>query len=231
MRIEFDEDKHEYTVNGVKVPSVSEILAPLSADRYSQVNPWVLQAAAERGRAVHEAAQLMDYGFDPDEDFSVNGYLIAYQDFLSSTNVEWIYAEKIVGADRYLQDGTHSVLYAGTLDRYGYINGQAAIVDIKTYSSLSTDALLQASCQTALYREALLENIPEDEAPDDYFVKRYVLHLKKDGSWRLVDLDKFDSDHGFPGASVAMDLMNLWWTLYNAKQAKKKGKKNVDSGK
>ena len=225
MRIEFDEDKHEYSVNGVKVPSVSEILAPLSADRYGQVNPWVLQAAAERGRAVHEATQLMDYGFDPDEDFSVNGYLIAYQDFLSSTNVEWIYAEKIVCAYRFQSPGSNAednVTYAGTLDRYGKINGQDAIVDIKTYASLTTDALLQASCQTALYRAALLDNISDRILPH---IKRYVLHLKKDGSWRLVDLEQFDRDHGFSGTSLAFDLVNIWWTLYNAKQAKKRGKK------
>ena len=96
MKIDFDEEKHEYSVDGVRVPSVSEILAPLSADRYADLNPWMLKAAAARGTAVHEACELIDYGVEPEEDPETDGYLVAYQSFLLDHEVEWKMIEGIV---------------------------------------------------------------------------------------------------------------------------------------
>ena len=221
MKIDFDPEKHEYSVGGVKVPSVSEILAPLSADRYDGLSPWMLKAAAERGTAVHEATEMMDYGIEPETDPEIEPYLLAYQTFLLEHDVEWEMIEKIVYYKRIPQD--EIPLFAGTVDRFGKVDGKYAVVDIKTYASLSTDAMMNASCQTALYRDAV-----EDMQPGgwswDYTTERYILHLKKDGSYRLVNLNRFDYERGFESGSVAWWCWNIHNELTEARKNRKRGK-------
>ncbi len=235
MRIDFNEDKHEYSVGGVVIPSVSEILAPLSADRYSQIDKFVLKNAAERGTAVHAATRAIDYGFAPEEDFSISAYLKAYYMFLREVKPEWEMIEQIVWYCRYLGD---TPLYAGTVDRYGKIDGKPCVVDIKTYASLSTDAFIGASCQTILYRDAIeamkdMDGTPEmvksvwrenDEWMDkEDVIRRYVLHLKSDGNYRFASLDNFDKEREFRSGSVAWSLVNLKYDIQSA--YRKKGKK------
>lgn len=231
MIIDFNEEKHEYSVGGEKVPSVSEILAPLSADRYSQIDKFVLKNAAERGTAVHAATRAIDYGFAPEEDFSISAYLKAYYMFLREVKPEWEMVEQIVWYSRYLGD---TPLYAGTVDRYGMIDGKPCVVDIKTYASLTTDAYISASCQTALYRDAIESNQLADGTPEmvkgldaysgeDGIIKRYVLHLKSDGNYRLASLDNVDKEREFRSGPVAWALVNLYYDKQKA--YRKKGKK------
>ena len=226
MKIDFNEEKHEYTVGGVHIPSVSEILAPLNAERYGKINPAVVQQAAERGRAIHGITEQIDYGLEPDEDEveMVEGYIDAYYQFLFDHEVEWSMVERIVACYRGVEG--EPPLYCGTVDRFGIVDGKAAVVDIKTYASMSTESQMTASCQTALYRDALLNGKPGDSfhASQDDSIKRYILHLKKDGKYRLIDLDNFDEKRGWNGPSVAGELLHLYYEK-QAALAGKKGKK------
>lgn len=206
MNIRFNEEKHEYTWDGEKVPSVSEILSPLSADRYGLINGMVLADAARRGRAVHALTEAIDYGVsvDGDEDaIEFEAYVEAYCSFLIEHDVTWVLSEEIV---TYTKAEAERPVYAGTLDRYGLIDGERAIVDIKTYASLDADAQMQASCQTQLYKDALISNGFEAHG-----AKRYVLHLKKDGKYRLASLDDFDKKRGWDSGAVAGELARLWY--------------------
>lgn len=222
MKIDFDPEKHEYSVGGVKIPSVSEILAPLSADRYDGLNPWMIKAAAAKGTAVHEATEMIDYGIEPEEDPELEPYLLAYQTFLCEHDVEWRMIERIVNYNRGI-DGELPI-YAGTVDRYGMLDGELAVVDIKTYASMSTDAMLNASCQTVLYRDAIEHH--EVFSPNDPpIIRRYILHLRKDGSYRLIDLVKFDREREFDSGSVAWQLCIVNQQLGNARKNRKRGKK------
>ena len=216
-KIDFDAEKHEYFVDGAKVPSVSEILAPLSAERYAGLNPAMLRAAAARGTAVHEACEMIDYGAEPEVEPDIVGYVNAYYDFLQTYRPSWEMIERIVCGCKGLRSETGDAIFCGTLDRFGKINGRAAVVDIKTYASLTTDSLIVASCQTSMYKAAIWETATMT-------ADRYVLHLKKDGNWRLVDLKKFDIERGFDSAAVANELIHLWWELYNARKTKGKKK-------
>ena len=209
MKIDFDEEKHEYTFNGVRVPSVSEILAPLSAERYGELNKAMLEQAAARGTAIHEACELIDYGVEPEENPEIDGYLAAYTMFLMEHEVEWEIIEGIVGFCRIPNE---TPLYAGTVDRFGMVNGVPTVVDIKTYSSLSSQAQLSASCQTALYRDAI-DDMQEGGWQRDKKTRRKILHLRKDGTYRLVDLDNWDNAHGFNSGDTAW----LLWTIWNNK--------------
>lgn len=221
MKIDFDEEKHEYSVNGVRIPSVSEILSPLSAERYGELNPWMLKAAAAKGTAVHESCELIDYGVEPDEDPEIDGYLLAYQTFLLEHDVEWEMIERLVGFYRGLpfdDEFGELPLYAGTLDRFGMVDGEPTVVDIKTYASMSTDAQLSASCQTALYKDAI-------ESKGAFVMKRAILHLRKDGTYRLVDLNEWDNKHGFNSRDTAWMLWNVWNNKDKARKTVKRGKK------
>lgn len=220
MKIDFNAEKHEYSVGGVKIPSVSEILAPLSADRYADLNPWMLKAAAEKGRAVHEATQLMDYGFTPEDDAELNPYLLAYQTFLCEHEVEWSMIEQIVWWARYADE---LPLYCGTVDRCGKVDGVQYVVDFKTYASMSTDALLYASCQTQLYADAIIEGIIDIMPVVE--LRRAVLHLRKDGSYRFIDLAEFDKKSGFDSKNVAWRCYLMHHDLTEARKNRKRGKK------
>ena len=213
MRIDFDEEKHEYSVDGVRVPSVSEILAPLSAERYGELNKSVLEQAAHRGTAVHEGTQLIDFGIAPDYDSEIDGYLVAYQMFLLQHEVEWGFIEGTLG---YIRAEEEIPLYAGTIDRFGLVDGMPTVVDIKTYSSMSSQAQLQASCQTALYADAL-------ESNGFFVMNRAVLHLRKDGTYRLINLGKWDTEHGFNSRDTAWMLWNIWNNKDKALKTVRKG--------
>ena len=51
----FEEERHLYYLNGLEVPSVTTLRKPLSSDFYSTVDPEVLNKAAKRGTAIHNA--------------------------------------------------------------------------------------------------------------------------------------------------------------------------------
>lgn len=211
FKIDFDEEKHEYTIDGEKIPSVSEIIAPLTAERYSELNPYMVRAAAEKGKAIHEACEAIDYGLDLPELYpEAEGYIRAYMDFLRDYFPKWEMVEGIVA---YQKDGR--TLYAGTVDRYGYIDGNKSIVDIKTYSSLTAESMMTASLQTELYRLAI-DSMAR--------MKRYILHLKKDGNYRLVDLDKFDEERCLHSYDFALTLHRLYDEKRAVLSARKKKK-------
>lgn len=235
MKIDFNEEKHEYSVNGVKVPSVSEILSPLNADRYGDINPAVLRAAAEKGTAVHEMCEAIDYGIFTSEmedemPPELDGYVNAYFQFLFDHDVYWEMVERIVACYRGVEG--EPPIYAGTIDRFGIVDGKAAVVDIKTYASMTTEAQMAASCQTALYRDAIVakptitgvsgETIDTDALKhDEEIPARFILHLKKDGKYRLIDLANFDEKRGWDSGAVARELVHL----YYQKQAALAGKR------
>ena len=55
MHIEFIESSHTYLVNGIIVPSVTQIMKGDSDNVYNGIPSHILEKAAERGTAVHKA--------------------------------------------------------------------------------------------------------------------------------------------------------------------------------
>lgn len=127
----FDEATHTYTLDGIQLPSVTEVTRFCAYD-YKSDRPWLAEAAARRGTAVHEACALIDYGEDPEETPEIAGYLKAYRRFLADYKPEWELIEHPMGN---LEIGV-----AGTMDRFGTMNpapeisyGLAPVIlDIKT---------------------------------------------------------------------------------------------------
>lgn len=193
----FDEATHTYLVDGVEVPSVTEILAPLHRS-YGKINQSVLDYAANRGRATHEALELIDYGAEPEISPEIIGYIRAYEEWSQIYRPNWVGIEQIV----YSEDEG----YAGTLDRIGTLNGtEFAVVDIKT-SQPTKEALVSVCCQTFAYAMAYTE---QKGKADKYVanIHRYGLFLKADGSFRFQDCEEYENKYGFSGAVVFCNLL------------------------
>lgn len=167
--ITFDEAAHRYTVDGVEVPSVTEVCRFLSYDQKSD-KPWLAKAAADRGTRVHAACAAIDYGIDPEETEDISGYLKAYRRFLKDYRPDWEGIEYTVG------DAVLGI--AGTIDRFGTLyDGRTCILDIKTGSQLH-DAPLRA--QLTGYQWLL---------PPHFTAKYlYALQLSKDGTYHLREV-------------------------------------------
>ena len=164
----FDEATHTYTLDGIQLPSVTEVTRFCAYD-YKSDRPWLAEAAARRGTAVHEACALIDYGEDPEETPEIAGYLKAYRRFLKDWKPEWKLIECPI-ADRNMK-------MAGTMDRFGIIHNAPAILDIKT--GQLHDAALSAQ-MTGYYQ--LLQH----ERGGVLFAELYALKLSPDGTYQLA---------------------------------------------
>lgn len=143
MTLLFAAETHTYTVDGIVRPSVTEIMAPLYD--WSRVPLDVLETARERGVAVHRALELLDRN-ELDEnsvDPRIDGYIDAYLNFVASRGaIEWI----LIECPLY-----HRTLgYAGTPDRYGYVDGMLTVLDFKTTATMMPQFSVQLSGYTSL---------------------------------------------------------------------------------
>lgn len=193
----FDQD-HRYTLDGEELPSVSELCRFLSREIYGDVAQWRLDQAADRGAAVHKATEALDKYGKVDVQDGILPYLQAYLLFRREHPSEW---QKIEYASHHPERK-----YAGTIDRYGTVDGLLSVLDIKTSYTIHRPL---CAAQLNLYRWLLERNgMP--------VARMYILHLKKDGTYQLRP---FEKDDALPDALL---------TLHNA--LKKKARKNNARG-
>lgn len=166
------DDGRAYVVAGESYPRVTTVCQ--SFDSWSGVPADVLEAARDRGDAVHYACELFDLGtLDmrslPDE---IVGHVKAWQDFRATTGFCPEVIEELVVSAAYR--------YAGRLDRIGrFARGSrnkrvttgAALLDIKT--GAPTPAW---GPQTAAYAAAY---------QGGKIRARYCVQLSDDGTWRI----------------------------------------------
>lgn len=123
--IEFDPEYHIYLVDGVIVPSVSEILKTKFND-YACVSRAVLDQASARGTALHKAIELYETTGETSDLKEFHNYLFLKKRF-GFTNISnelpVIYEEN------------GKVLFAGQLDQIIEENGELGINDFKRVSA------------------------------------------------------------------------------------------------
>lgn len=193
--IHFDEATHTYSLDGKKLPSVTEICGLLN--NWGDINPAILMQAARRGTVVHEYCELVDYGVDEDGievEPELAGYVIAYMRFLRDYRPLWEMVEQKVYSDQFG--------FAGTLDRYGTIDGKPVLLDIKTSSSVNKLQKIIWACQLSAYQLLLAKEGEE--------VKRWNLVLKKDGKYQIVDASESEKKYAFSGFSLFNTLLLIW---------------------
>lgn len=160
----FEPGSHIYRMDGIIIPSVTQILAPLSD--FSGVPADVLQAASEFGTAVHRACELHDRRVLEEKtlDPALFPYLNAWKEFCFDFDAQWAMIESAV---------YHPTLrYCGQLDRFGKLGKDKYVVDIKTTAELYPTV----GPQLAAYRMALPEDMRER-------CMRMAVQLKADGTY------------------------------------------------
>lgn len=171
--LQFDAATHRYTVGGIRLPSVTEILDPLL--ELDGIPKAVLKAAAEFGTHVHMACDFFDRGVldEPALDPHLAPYLAAWKLFLRDTGTTVVATE--------LRVHHPSQGYAGTLDKIirtpSRGRQRGLVLDIK-----SGEVPRTVGPQTAAYLAAA-----EALALDDVygFTGRAVLQLRGDATYRF----------------------------------------------
>ena len=159
-----DEEAHEYRLNGAVLPGVTNVLKHHSLIPNFPSGPY-----KTRGKAIHTATQKWDEGYDVKPGAKIAGYLESYKKVLMEYRFEWLEIE-----DRRWHP---TLLYAGTIDRYGQLIGpegipvgNKCIADIK-----SGETGDETDLQTAAY--AMLIDPVHFRSLD-----RYKIRLYEDGS-------------------------------------------------
>lgn len=164
--LHFDEARHEYRLDGRRLPSVTQLLAPLVD--YSMVPKDVLERAQQLGTAVHKMTELHDND-DLDEDSlsdELRPYLGGWKRFRVECRFEPVTVEHRMA---------HPVFgYAGTSDRTGAIKDRLAVLDIKKMFVLGPHIGPQLAAYEKLHQAEGLK-----------VVDRYALGLRPDGTYRL----------------------------------------------
>ena len=195
MSLEFYDKSHVYELDGDRIPCVSDLCRFIHKEIYKDAPLWQMEAAADRGTKVHAATEALDKTGRAEIEDSYLPYLQAYAQFRQEHEVQW---ELIEYADYHPE-----LMYAGTIDRYGMVDGYRTLADLKT-----TYRVYKPLCGASLnlYRLIL-------EARQKTVERLMIIHLKKEGTYKLVNIP-------IDGA-VAMALI----TLHNALKTRRK--KNV----
>ena len=184
--LEFNSSDHTYFLDGEQVPSVTDLLTPVTILGYnlkrSSLDAFLdnRDAAAERGTKVHQLTQRLDQGKKirrvyPD----IDPYITAYEKFLSEHKPQWKLMEHM------LCGTVRGITYAGTLDRYGEVDGYIGpcLMDIKTSATTHYETwLLQLQAYNAL--------LPPKQRAKNLL----ICWLHKKGTYQVYDLSKED-DH------------------------------------
>ena len=193
-KLEFDEAKHEYRLEGALLPSVTQVLKPLQD--FSTIPEDILERSANFGVAVHLATALWDQNdLDMDSmDVAIVPYLEAWKRFRDETKITFEAIETQVVSEKYR--------YAGTLDRIGFLNEKATVIDIKT-GVVNPTIGVQLAGYLVAWNEAHVLKV----------TRRASVSLRKDGSYRL---DFWDDKSDWATFLSLLQIHN--WQLAHSRQ-------------
>lgn len=155
--LDFDQSRHIYTIDGKRIPAVSDIMKPLTAPFMEACPPDKLEKARIRGTGVHEAIEIYHFFQIISEEYK--NYVEQFILFLHQNDLHVHWCEKR------LTNG----IYAGTVDLVlKTLKNEFLLVDIKTTYKISSYVGVQLSA----YKELLSYN-------GISVSKCYVLHLKE----------------------------------------------------
>ncbi|WP_278941172.1 hypothetical protein [Anaerotruncus colihominis] len=163
--LEFDDSTHTYRLDGLVIPSVTSVMAPLSKAKYAGISERTLDKAADKGTAIHNSIEnWIKFGIEdiPPEHI---GYFEAFRMWWDE------FTPVVVGSEIRI---FHNLMqYGGTADLIAYIAGELTLVDYK-----STYVISDMTCGVQLegYTQALKSmGVP--------IQRKRILHLKKDGRY------------------------------------------------
>lgn len=170
-KVVFDEESHIYTLEGKRLSGITGVIKKhLFPDEYKDVPEKVLQAAAERGHAVHDEVSHWVEGFPY---ASVSEETKALMQWAGMNGVEFRYSEFLV------TDGEN---YASAVDLID-INGD--IYDIKTTYTLNKEYV---RWQLSIY--AYMLELQCGHTPSHL----YAIHLKG-GECECIEVERISAEH------------------------------------
>lgn len=167
--LEFIEEEHLYLLDGVIIPSVSEILHFIFKDKYANVPKSVLNAKASYGTTIHEAIEKYENNQGlPNLDYIQKASFEQYLSLKQNYDIHVLEQEKMIH---------YKDKYAGRFDMIARIGKDTCLCDIKTTSELDKKYL---SWQLSLYEYAYGKK----------FDKLYAIWLPKKDLGRLVEIER-----------------------------------------
>jgi len=163
MTTEYNDEKHEYRIDGQIVGNVTSILQ--AAGLYD--DSFFTEESRNRGKYVHRACLYylqndLDEDTIPDE---YRGYIEAFKRFMKEADC------KVYAGLCEVPWFSEACRFGGTIDMPCVINGRESLIDIKTGIESETTGI-----QLAAY--SMLYDIPG--------VRRYGLYLKASDKYKLI---------------------------------------------
>lgn len=180
--LEFDEVTHTYSIDGIALPSVTQIISEIMPNKYANVNKRVLNEKAKFGTTGHKIIERLDVT-DIDnaknlvrmiENKSLEICIREYLRLVSKYNINPCIHEMRV---------RYGYIYAGTLDMIAGVNKEFSLIDIKFTSALDKEYL---AWQLGMYSLALKDYVQFD--------RYYCLWLPKNDLGQLVEIKPKTTD-------------------------------------
>lgn len=172
--IEFIEEGHIYLMDGVIIPSVSEVLHFIFPDKYAGIDKEILNKKAEYGSKIHEAIECIEQGKTLPELGSIQEFSISqYKRLKEKYKIEVIDQEQMIN----FKDK-----YCGRFDMIANVNGFYSLCDIKTTAALDKEYL---SWQLSYYELAFISMYGVSN-----FDKLYAIWLPKKGYGEVVEIER-----------------------------------------
>jgi len=214
--IKFYDDTHTYEYNGIRIPSVTEILRFVSRETYSNVDARALKNAAEQGTRIHNTCEELLKTGQAIVEKDIEGYIMAFRQWVKDYQPKIIETEKIV---YYSNSDDEMPLYAGRCDIIAKFQ-KTVTIDIKSSSVLQKNI---TEVQLIGYHDAIAYMaMMNDVNVFDYDADIAWLHLKSNGKYKYHVLTESEK-------RTARELWEACLTLHNL--TAKKGRKKRDGGK
>ena len=172
--IEFLKENHIYLIEGIIVPSVTQILQKIFPNKYKNINSKILEKKSIFGTIGHAIIEHLDVN-NPDivkktissiQNKELEICIREYVRLCRTFKIEPLEHEKRV---------SYKYLYAGTLDLIANVDGIESLCDIKFTAELDKEYL---SWQLGMYALALSKE----------FKKYYCVWLPKKNLGQLVEI-------------------------------------------
>lgn len=180
--LEYFDDTHTYLVDGIIVPSITQMLKYRFGNMYNFVDSEVLKAAAEKGTAVHEAIERWCKTGEESELTELRNFKFLQKQY----GFEVLDNEVTV----ILENREGEVIAAGRLDLVISLNGKVGGADIKRTSTLAKEYLAyQLNLYRIAYRQCYgveWEFLKGIHLRDD--VRKFVdIPIREDQIWNFID--------------------------------------------
>lgn len=174
--VEFIEESHTYLIDGVIVPSVSQLLKQVFPNKYQGIPKAILEQKADYGTIVHSAIESHENGTEmPNMNIFQSLALEQYKKLKTKHKFNVKEQETII----HYRDK-----YAGRFDMTITHDGALCLADIKTTSQLDKEYL---AWQLSLYEMAYEYTFNTDPCP---FKRFYCIWLPKGDLGQFVEIER-----------------------------------------